>query len=89
MKLKIILAQDFMEIFFIIYVEIIYGYWDIFDPINGFTAIKADVLKKIKMENLDNRYFFETDMLFNLYLINVRVKDIPVDIKYHKNQVQI
>lgn len=64
------------------------GYWDVFDPINGFTAIKADVLKRIKIQNLDNRYFFETDMLFNLYLNNVRIKDIPVEIKYHKNQVQ-
>lgn len=64
------------------------GYWDIFDPINGFTAIKVDVLKRINIENIDNRYFFETDMLFNLYLHNVKIKDIPVQIKYHKNQVQ-
>ena len=26
------------------------GYWDIFDPINGFTAIKVDILKKINLE---------------------------------------
>ncbi len=64
------------------------GYWDIFDPINGFTAIKVDVLKKINIQNVDNRYFFESDMLFNLYLNNVKIKDIPVEIRYHKNQVQ-
>ena len=64
------------------------GYWDIFDPINGFTAIKVDILKKINLEKIDDRYFFETDMLFNLYFDNVKIKDIPVEIKYHKNQVQ-
>lgn len=64
------------------------GYWNLFDPINGFTAITLDALKKIKLENIDNRYFFETDLLFNLNLLNLKVKDVPVSIKYHKNQIQ-
>jgi dolichol-phosphate mannosyltransferase len=64
------------------------GYWDIFDPINGFIAIKSTTLKKIDIQNLDNKYFFETDLLFNLNVLNFKVKDIPVNIKYNDNQVQ-
>lgn len=58
------------------------GYWQIMDPTNGFTAIHAGVLPWIKMENIASRYFFETDMLFRLGLINAVVIDIPMPAKY-------
>ena len=64
------------------------GYWDIYDPVNGFTAIKSDVLKKLNFNNIDDGYYFESDMLFNLYLLKGKVKDIPVNIKYFKNSIQ-
>ena len=64
------------------------GYWDIYDPVNGFTAIKSDILKKFDLKKIDNGYYFESDMLFNLYLLRGKVKDIPVSIKYFKNSIQ-
>lgn len=64
------------------------GYWDIYDPVNGFTAIKSDILKKLDLKKIDNGYYFESDMLFNLYLLRGKVKDIPVSIKYFKNSIQ-
>lgn len=64
------------------------GYWDIFDPINGYTAITSECLKKLNLKKIDNGYFFESDMLFNLYLDRFRIKDVPVEIKYFKNQIQ-
>lgn len=64
------------------------GYWDIFDPINGFTAIKSDIIRNINLANVDNRYFFETDMLFNLNIKNYTVKDVPVNVKYFQNHTQ-
>jgi dolichol-phosphate mannosyltransferase len=64
------------------------GYWDIFDPINGFTAIKKNKLKELNLDKVDNRYFFETDMLFNLYLLKSTVKDVSVNIKYFKDHRQ-
>lgn len=64
------------------------GYWDLFDPINGYTAIKRASLEKLELENIDNRYYFESDMLFNLYNLKTRVKDVPVTIKYYNDQVQ-
>lgn len=64
------------------------GYWDIFDPINGYTAITKESLQKLNLSKIDNGYFFETDMLFNLYLNGAKVKDVPVQIRYFENQIQ-
>lgn len=58
------------------------GYWNIFDPTNGFFAIRADTLARLPLERIDRRYFFETSMLANLYLINACVLDAPIPAKY-------
>ncbi|MBI5815634.1 MAG: glycosyltransferase family 2 protein [Nitrospinae bacterium] len=58
------------------------GYWDIFDPANGFTAINATVLRLLPMEKISRRYFFETDMLFRLNTIQAVVADMPMNAKY-------
>jgi dolichol-phosphate mannosyltransferase len=50
------------------------GYWNLFDPNNGFTAIHANVLKLIPMEKLNKRFFLEADMLFRLSTIRAVVK---------------
>ena len=58
------------------------GYWNLFDPNNGFIAIHANVLRLIPMEKLNKRFFFEADMLFRLSIIRALVKDIPMDSVY-------
>ena len=58
------------------------GYWHIFDPQNGFTAIRRDALQRIDLAKLHQRFFFENDMLFQLNLQNARVKDVPIPSKY-------
>lgn len=58
------------------------GYWNLFDPNNGFTAIHAKVLKLIPMEKLNKGFFYEADMLFRLSTIRAVVKDIPMDSVY-------
>lgn len=58
------------------------GYWRIFDPNNGFTAIDSMTLKKIPLNKIDNRYFFESDMLFRLNLGEAIVRDIPMPAIY-------
>ena len=42
------------------------GYWNIFDPTNGYTAIHADVATLLPFDKISQRYFFETDILFRL-----------------------
>jgi dolichol-phosphate mannosyltransferase len=58
------------------------GYWNIFDPTNGFFAIRTEVLTQLPLERIDKRYFFETSMLANLYLINAFVMDVPIPARY-------
>lgn len=58
------------------------GYWNIFDPTNGYTAINAKVISHLPMSKISNRYFFESDMLFRLGLLRAVVVDIPMDSKY-------
>lgn len=54
------------------------GYWRVMDPNNGYTAIRADTLRKLPLEQLNRGFFFETHMLFELKIINARVLDIPI-----------
>jgi len=58
------------------------GYWNLFDPTNGYTAIHADVAKHLPSEKISRRYFFETDMLFRLNTLRAVVVDVPMDAKY-------
>ena len=58
------------------------GYWDLFDPTNGYTAIHADVARHMPFDKISRRYFFETDMLFRLNTLRAVVVDIPMDAKY-------
>jgi len=58
------------------------GYWDLFDPTNGYTAIHADVARHLPFAKISRRYFFETDMLFQLNILRAVVVDIPMDARY-------
>jgi glycosyltransferase involved in cell wall biosynthesis len=58
------------------------GYWNSFDPTNGFTAIHAKVAKQLPMESIAKRYFFESDMLFHLNVMRAVVAELPVSAKY-------
>ncbi|WP_306460404.1 glycosyltransferase family 2 protein [Rhodanobacter denitrificans] len=58
------------------------GYWNIFDPTNGYTAIHRDVLSVLDLEKISLRYFFETDLLFRLNLVHGVVVDVPMDARY-------
>ncbi len=58
------------------------GYWQIFDPNNGFTAISSTVLRRLPLEKIDNRYFFESDMLFRLNVSRVNVADVSISAIY-------
>ncbi len=58
------------------------GYWNIFDPTNGYTAIHRDVVIHLPFNKISRRYFFESDMLFRLNILRAVVLDIPMDAKY-------
>ena len=58
------------------------GYWNLFDPTNGYTAIHADVAKNLPFDKISRSFFFETDMLFRLNTFRALVIDVPMDAKY-------
>jgi hypothetical protein len=59
------------------------GYWDLFDPTNGYTAIHAvGGASCCRSIGISRRYFFETDMLFRLNTSRAVVRDVPMDARY-------
>ena len=61
------------------------GYWELFDPTNGFLAVRSNVLRDISLAKIDDGYFFETDLLFRCSLCNVLISEIPMD-AYYKDE---
>lgn len=58
------------------------GYWELFDPNNGFTAIHARVAALLPLDKLSRGYFFESDVLFRLNTLRAVVVEIPVRAHY-------
>jgi glycosyltransferase involved in cell wall biosynthesis len=58
------------------------GYWNVLDPVNGFLATRAEVLQSIHLSKISRRYFFETDLLIRLNIVEARVADVPLPARY-------
>lgn len=58
------------------------GYWQLFDPTNGYTAIHRDVARYLPFDKISRRYFFETDLLFRLNTLRAVVVDVPMEARY-------
>jgi len=58
------------------------GYWNIFDPTNGYTAIEAQVAKMVIEKRVSRRFFFETDLLYHLGTLRAVVRDVPMPARY-------
>jgi glycosyltransferase involved in cell wall biosynthesis len=62
------------------------GYWHVFDPQNGYTAIRAEALGRLDLSTIHRRYFFENDMLIALNCHNFRVRDVAIPARYGDEQ---
>ncbi len=58
------------------------GYWNIFDPTNGFTAIEGQVARMAIEKRVSRRFFFETDLLYHLGTLRAVVRDVPMPARY-------
>lgn len=58
------------------------GYWQLFDPTNGFTAIHHALLFELDYERIERRYFFESDLLYNLNQLRAVVVEMPMASAY-------
>jgi len=54
------------------------GYWSLFDPCNGYIALRTETLKNMNFRRIADRYFFEITMLCEAYLARAVLKDIPM-----------
>ena len=58
------------------------GYWNVFDPTNGFTAIRSETLQRIDLNKLHKRYYFETSLLTELYYADAVIEDVAMPARY-------
>lgn len=58
------------------------GYWNLFDPQNGYTAIRTEVLRRIDLDRVAPRYSFENDLLIHLNILQVPAVDVPIPAVY-------
>ncbi|MEU8122748.1 glycosyltransferase family 2 protein [Spirillospora sp. NPDC049024] len=58
------------------------GYWNLFDPQNGYTAVTREALSRIDLARVSRGYAFENDLLIWLNIAGVRAKDVPVPASY-------
>lgn len=58
------------------------GYWKIFDPTNGYTAIHASVIPMLDKAKIHPRYFFESSMLIELGMHRAVIRDVYIPARY-------
>jgi dolichol-phosphate mannosyltransferase len=58
------------------------GYWNVFDPTNGYVAVRRQVLEEIDLERLGPGYFFETSLLCQAFLTGAVVRDVSMPARY-------
>ncbi len=62
------------------------GYWNLFDPTNGFTAIHAAVAASLPLDKISQGWFFESDMLFRLGTLRAVVTELPAPAVYRQER---
>lgn len=62
------------------------GYWNMLDVSNGFTAITSEILDRMDLDRVSERYFFETSMLVELNILRARVADVEMPARYGDEQ---
>jgi len=58
------------------------GYWNIFDPTNGYTAIHRAAARNLPTQYISKGYFFESELLFRLGMMRAVVEDVPMTARY-------
>lgn len=83
---KIPLVRRLGNLFLSFMTKLSSGYYQIFDPTNGFIAMHADVASLLEAKRISSRYFFESDLLFHLSILDAKVCDIPMTACYGDEQ---
>lgn len=62
------------------------GYWNMLDVTNGFTAIRANMLRSLDLASVADRYFFETSLLIELNIRRAVIADVEMPARYGDEQ---
>lgn len=58
------------------------GYWQSFDPSNGYLAVRTPVLERLDLSRLPRRFFFESGFLIELGIQRAVVQSVPIPARY-------
>jgi glycosyltransferase involved in cell wall biosynthesis len=58
------------------------GYWDMFDPQNGYTAMTRRASERIDWDHIVRDYSFENDVLAELWIMRARIRDVDIPAVY-------
>ena len=58
------------------------GYWRIFDPTNGYFAVRRETVEALNWHWIGADYFFEISLLVVLHSLRSAVRDIPIRARY-------
>jgi dolichol-phosphate mannosyltransferase len=65
------------------------GYWNIFDPTNGFTAITKNLLTQMNPYRMSRDYFFETSMICEMRSLDAVIVDVAIPAVYEDEESSI
>jgi len=65
------------------------GYWSIFDPQNGYTALQRRMAEQINWDSIATDYSYENDVLLSLALNRARIKDVNIPACYNDEKSTI
>ena len=63
-------------------VKLASGHWKMFDPTNGYFAVRAELLRRMDLDRLPQGFFFECGLLIELGLERAKVEDVPIPARY-------
>lgn len=58
------------------------GYWNVFDPTNGYIAVRREIIEILPVRWIHSRFFFESSMLIALGIMGAVVVDVPITARY-------
>jgi glycosyltransferase involved in cell wall biosynthesis len=58
------------------------GYWNVFDPTNGYLAVRREIVEMLPHKWIHRRYFFESSLLIALGILGAVVIDVPIAARY-------
>lgn len=58
------------------------GYYHLFDPQNGYTALHREALARLDLDSIAANYSFENSLLIHLNVLRVHARDVPIPAVY-------